>query len=481
MKRLLKMLPVLILVAVMVGCSCMPTISFGSNQPPKAYIDSITPANAAAGSPIAFSGHGTDADGTVVAYRWRSSINGDFGTTASFDTSSLSMGTHIIYFKVQDNTGNWSDEMRDRITVTEGGAPSGPTPIITSFFAAPGTISPGGSATISWNVSNATSISIDNGIGTVAAAGSTTVSPATTTLYTITATSATGSITATTQIVVGSTSAGLPTINSFTASPAAILLGASTTLSWNVSDATAVFIDKGIGPVAPADTRNVSPAVTTTYTLTATNATGTRIQSVTVTVHKLLIPMPTPTFPIKPVKTTGALPTIESEDGAIAKDGSSYTVFAGTGAGDRASNIPRRAFLSFDISSIPVGSTITEAILDLSAYTKEGNPTYATLGFFEIYFYEYGNYSSLQTSSAVHFNTTGQLVKGGRYSSYPFSPWKLSVEETSTSVPLLQNMVGAGKNRCQFKIQFSTATDGDNTADLFYFNDATLTIKYTEP
>ena len=477
MKQMLKIVPILILAAIMIGCTSLP-ISFGSNQPPKAYIDSITPSNAAAGSKIIFSGHGTDVDGTVVAYRWQSSINGDLGTTASFDTTRLALGTHIIYFKVQDNTGNWSEEVRDRITVSEGGGtPSGSPPVITSFFAAPGNISPGGSATISWNVSNATAVSIDNGIGTVAAAGSTSVSPAATTLYTISATNASGSMTAATQIIIGPALSGLPTINSFIATPAAILLGGSTILSWNVTGATAVFIDKGIGPVAPVDTKSVSPAATTTYTLTATNATGTRIQSATVTVNKLFLPLPL--FPFKPIKTTGALPNLASERGGIQKE-ATYQVYAGSCAGDTVPNGTRRGFLSFDISSIPAGSTITEAILDL-AYTKDGNPTFATLGFFEVYFYEYGNYASLQANPAIHYNTTGQLVKGGRYSIYPLSPWKVNVEETSTSVPLLQNMLGAGKDRCQFKVQFATATDGDNVLDFFCFSNATLTIKYTEP
>jgi hypothetical protein len=288
-------------------------------------------------------------------------------------------------------------------------------------------------------------------------------------------------MTAATQITVAGYAPGLPVINAFTASPAAILLGGSSVLSWNVSGATAVFIDKGIGPVAPADTRSVSPASTTTYTLTATNAAGTTIQSVTVSVNTLIFPLPTiPVLPLKPIKTTGALPNIESEDGAIAKDGTTYTTFAGACAGDRANNTQRKAFISFDISSIPAGSTIQDAVLNL-AYTKDGNPSYATLGFFEVYFYEYGNYSNLQSNPSVHFNTAGQLVKGARYSSYPFSPWELNVEETSTSVPLLQNMVAAGKQRCQFKIQFSLPTDGDGAIDLYCLTNATLTVKYTEP
>ncbi|GFP43692.1 hypothetical protein HKBW3C_02821, partial [Candidatus Hakubella thermalkaliphila] len=75
-------------------------------------------------------------------------------------------------------------------------------PVINSFTASPGSITAGGSSTLSWNVSNATSVTIDRGIGAVASVGSRGVSPATTTSYILTATNAAGSVTATTQVVV---------------------------------------------------------------------------------------------------------------------------------------------------------------------------------------------------------------------------------------------------------------------------------------
>ena len=81
-----------------------------ANQPPTAYIDSIVPDGAAKGETVTFTGHGTDTDGTVVAYRWASDIDGEIGTSASFITSSLSVGNHTISFKVQDNNGAWSEE-----------------------------------------------------------------------------------------------------------------------------------------------------------------------------------------------------------------------------------------------------------------------------------------------------------------------------------------------------------------------------------
>jgi hypothetical protein len=65
-----------------------------------------------------------------------------------------------------------------------------------------------------------------------------------------------------------------PTIVAFTAVPAAINPGASAALAWTVVNATTINIDQGIGSVNPVGGTSVSPASTTTYTLTAGNAYG---------------------------------------------------------------------------------------------------------------------------------------------------------------------------------------------------------------
>ena len=197
MKKLLFSIMVILIMSA--GCTFVADIVEVVNQPPTAYIDSISPTDASVGETVTFDGHGTDADGTVVAYRWRSSLDGDLSAKASFDTSSLSVGEHTIYLKVQDNTGAWSDEVRSRVTVFGGAAGA---PVINSFGANPGSITSGASSTLSWNVSNATAVSIDKGVGAVAATGTTAVSLFTTTQYTLTATNAAGSTTATTQVVV---------------------------------------------------------------------------------------------------------------------------------------------------------------------------------------------------------------------------------------------------------------------------------------
>lgn len=198
MKKLLFSLSVIL----MMTAGCITIAPAGESQLPTAYIDSISPSEVSLGETVSFVGHGTDPDGTVVAYRWRSDIDGDLGIAETFETSSLSGETHVVYFKVQDNNGNWSDEVRDRVTVSAGASAAASAPVINSFTASPGNIASGSSSTLSWSISGAATATIDQGIGDVALTGTRVVSPAMTTTYTLTASNEAGSVTATAQVIV---------------------------------------------------------------------------------------------------------------------------------------------------------------------------------------------------------------------------------------------------------------------------------------
>ena len=87
------------------------------NQPPNAYIISISPNPAESGQLVSLSGSGSDSNGIVTAYEWRSTIDGKIGDQRSFQTTSLSVGVHMISFKVQDNDGAWSVEQTASITI----------------------------------------------------------------------------------------------------------------------------------------------------------------------------------------------------------------------------------------------------------------------------------------------------------------------------------------------------------------------------
>jgi hypothetical protein len=84
---------------------------------------------------------------------------------------------------------------------------------------------------------------------------------------------------------VSTTSPGLVSVANFSASPASIAPGASSTLSWVVLNATTVTITPGPGSVnASSGSTVVTPTATTTYTLTATGPGGTVNATAVVTV-----------------------------------------------------------------------------------------------------------------------------------------------------------------------------------------------------
>jgi hypothetical protein len=178
-------------------------------------------------------------------------------------------------------------------------------PALTYCYANPTTVTAGQSATLNWSAANSTNVIIQPNIGTEPATGSVTVTPTQTTAYTITANGTNG--TATTQCGVmvtvgpgGGGGTGLPVIATFAANPPSINLGASSTLTWTVTNATNVTISPTLGTVSPTGSQSVSPTTTTTYTLTATNATGTSTSTATVTVVNPAPPVSITSFTANP-------------------------------------------------------------------------------------------------------------------------------------------------------------------------------------
>jgi hypothetical protein len=260
------------------GQTPAPTI-VPTDQKPSAYIDSIVPATIVQGSPVAFNGHGTDVDGTITGYEWKSSLDGVLSTAQSFVTASLNVGVHTIYFRVKDNSGQWSDPVSGIVTVN----PNVAKPSILSFSANPQSVNAGSASVLSWNVSGATQVVIDNGIGPVATSGSRTVTPVMSTMYTLTATNQGGSVSAVTTVTVTQISFppvipyppypvyGNPVINYFTAR---YIGGSSWELRWSVSNATSIRIDPEIGNVSEVGSTIVTAVMPRSYTMTATNDWG---------------------------------------------------------------------------------------------------------------------------------------------------------------------------------------------------------------
>jgi hypothetical protein len=133
-------------------------------------------------------------------------------------------------------------------------------------------------------VQNADAVTISS-LGNVNLTGSQAVTPPTTTTYTLTAIHGTQTATANVTVTVNTgTGAGLPVIVSFAPVPATIDFGQSSSLQWVVQNATSVTINNSIGTVGLTGSHSISPAATTSYTITATNAAGSVTANTTLTV-----------------------------------------------------------------------------------------------------------------------------------------------------------------------------------------------------
>jgi len=215
------------------------------------------------------------------------SIDQGIGNVALSGRRAVVPSATTVYILTATNAAGMSATATAQVIVSGASAPAASLPVVNFFTASPSSVTAGSVAVLSWNVSNATSVSINPGVGTFASSGTTIVSPVVSTTYILTATNAAGSTTETTQVTVSGTPspfAGLPVVNYFTADSPIIPAGGSTTLRWDVSNATSVTIDPGVGSVASVGTAPVSPATSTNYTLTAANSAGIYYMTITVLV-----------------------------------------------------------------------------------------------------------------------------------------------------------------------------------------------------
>lgn len=192
------------------------------------------------------------------------------------------VGSPTLYLSRGELFGTFGDIM------IQGGT-SNPPPAINSFSVTPGSIQSGQSATLSWSVSNADSVTINPGIGTVASSGSRVLSPTSTVNYTLQATNAFGTASRSLTLTVNDTPDPI-VINSFIANPTSINAGDSSTLSWDVVNADNIRIEQGntlvVNSTAGTGNTRVFPSQTASYTLTASaNGRTTQTRTVRVSVN----------------------------------------------------------------------------------------------------------------------------------------------------------------------------------------------------
>ncbi|MDQ3109002.1 MAG: gliding motility-associated C-terminal domain-containing protein, partial [Bacteroidota bacterium] len=217
---------------------------------------------ATASSPTICSGNSTNlTGGGAVSYVWNpGAISGSPITVSPAGTTTYTV----------TGTGGNGCTSTGQVTVTVN-----PTPTVTATASSPTicsgnstNLTGGGAASYVWNPGAIPGSPIS-------------VSPATTTTYTVTATAGNG-CTSTAQVTVNVNAT--PTVTAVASSPA-ICVGGSTNLTG--SGATSYVWNPG---AIPGSSITVSPASTTTYTVTGTSGTCNNTAQVTVTVN----PLPTP-------------------------------------------------------------------------------------------------------------------------------------------------------------------------------------------
>lgn len=169
---------------------------------------------------------------------------------------------------------------------TSGSTVTSSAPVISDFSVSPASIVLGENTTLYWDVTGVRQVTIGPNVGSFSSSGHVLLVPTATTSYTLSVSNSYGSDNATATVTVSTcTDEAIPVIGSFTATPSTISVGQSTSLTWNITGATTITIDQGIGTPSSFFSQQVSPTETTSYTLTAYSCAGTATRTVTVTVE----------------------------------------------------------------------------------------------------------------------------------------------------------------------------------------------------
>ncbi|MBB5347171.1 carboxypeptidase regulatory-like domain-containing protein [Desulfoprunum benzoelyticum] len=154
-------------------------------------------------------------------------------------------------------------------------APIGPAG---TLAADPAVLKVGDSTTLTWSSTRATSCAITPDVGEVDCNGSITITPTRPTTYSLKMVGPGG--TAYRKVAVSF----VAPVADLKASATTIKEGESVRLTWVYANATSCVIDQNIGAVELGGEITVTPAVTTTYTMTSTGPGGVARDSVTITV-----------------------------------------------------------------------------------------------------------------------------------------------------------------------------------------------------
>jgi hypothetical protein len=238
---------------------------------------------------------GSIVDGGSTTLTWSSTYATTCLASGSWSGSEPTSGTLAVSPTVtstytitcSNSTGN-SPARSTTIAVTP--APVQVQPPTVALAASATAVLPGGSSTLTWSSTNATScVASGAWSGSEAVAGSLTVTPPATSTYTMVCTNASGSSPA--KSITVAVTPPKPTVT-ISANPSSIAAGASSTLTWSSTNATSCTASGSwSGTEAVSGTLTVAPAATSTYMVTCVNSGGSStVQSAVVSVTSAKAP-----------------------------------------------------------------------------------------------------------------------------------------------------------------------------------------------
>jgi len=153
-----------------------------------------------------------------------------------------------------------------------------------SISVTPASAVKGSSATLAWECLDADSADIQPGIGAVAPRGTKSVTASDSTDYTVTCSGQGGKASSTFHLAVTDPPRPACTI---TATPDSITEGQASRIDWECTNTTATEVQPELGQVAAKGSRTVTPAATTSYSITGSGAGASATGSATVKVTPL--------------------------------------------------------------------------------------------------------------------------------------------------------------------------------------------------
>jgi hypothetical protein len=232
------------------------------------------------------------------------------------------------------------------------------------------------------------------------------------------------------------------------------------------------------GPATQALTGNVNPGQTVDISVNLTapgsagdykgywklrNGSGVLFSQFYIDIDVQNAALPPP--PLPPAIAQVVLTTLSGEDGHAISNGTTNQF---PNVGDLSDNGTAEAFVSFDMTGIPSGATITKVDVDFSDYDTLGDPWSINDGCLRAYVHNYG---TLDAGDFFVGDPLGAVISwcgAGQLNSSFEDPDMKSVA---------QGRVGA--SRLQLRLQFRTPTTNNNgVADMIRFGNVKLTITY---